>query len=224
MSNNFYDGRSYKDAPSAGLVVNAHYVCASCREFTRVFCIKIDPDLAWLMKVGQFPAVEVTADSNIKNMLGSRAHYLTKAMTSEAHGYGIGAYSYYRRIVEELIDELLAEIESLIIDSEKAIYSEALNKVKGTRVTSEKIDLVKDLLPPILRPDGMNPLSLLHGILSEGLHAESDERCLELAAEIRETLVFLSGQVIASKNSARAFTTSMRALLAKKGNAEKTTN
>ena len=70
-------------------------------------------------------------------------------------------------------------------------YLEALERTKKTTVTQEKIDLVKDLLPPILRPDGMNPLSTLHSTLSEGLHQESDERCIELAAEVRETLEFV---------------------------------
>jgi len=69
------------------------------------------------------------------------------------------------------------------------------------------------LLPPILRPNGMNPLSTLHRILSEGLHQETDERCIELAMTIREVLVFLVNQVTATKASSSRFTESMRKLL-----------
>ncbi len=62
----------------------------------------------------------------------------------------------------------------------------------------------------------MNPLSLLHGVLSEGLHAESDERCLELAVEAREIIVFLATQVAESKSAAKSFTDRMHTLLDKK--------
>jgi hypothetical protein len=89
-------------------------------------------------------------------------------------------------------------------------------KRKNTRVTQEKIELVKDLLPDILRPDGLNPLGVLHSKLSEGLHAESDEECLEVAHSIREIMTFLINQVIKSKESSKAFTESMRKILDKK--------
>jgi hypothetical protein len=62
----------------------------------------------------------------------------------------------------------------------------------------------------------MNPLGVLHSALSEGLHAESDDKCLEQAAVVREVLVFLVNQVHASKASAKSFTEGMRKLLEKK--------
>jgi len=65
-----------------------------------------------------------------------------------------------------------------------------------TRVTQEKIDLVKDLLPTILRPGGMNPLGVLHSELSEGLHAETDANCLENVSHARDILTFLINQII----------------------------
>ena len=95
-------------------------------------------------------------------------------------------------------------------------YKEALEKTKNTIVTAEKIELVKDLLPTILRPNGVNPLSLLHSVLSQGLHAESDDDCLDLAQQCREVLVFLVDQVRASKETAKSFTSNMKKLLDKK--------
>jgi hypothetical protein len=92
----------------------------------------------------------------------------------------------------------------------------ALQKTKDTRVTQDKINLVKDLLPPILRPDGQNPLSVLHGVLSEGLHGMSDEECMDNAISIRNTLVYLVHQVTATKNTSKTFSDSMKSLLQKK--------
>jgi hypothetical protein len=137
-------------------------------------------------------------------------------LVCESQSYGIGAFAYYRRIVEEIINELLDEITDLIPEAEKPAYEEALAKAKETRVTQDKIDLVKDLLPPILRPDGMNPLGVLHSALSEGLHGQTDEHCLELAEQLRQVLVFLVNQVSATRTAAKSFTASMRTLLDKK--------
>ena len=134
----------------------------------------------------------------------------------ESQGYGIGAFGYYRRIVEETIDELLSEIAQLMNGQELQKFQQALEQTKKTIVAQEKIELVKDLLPPILRPDNMNPLSVLHSSLSEGLHAESDEVCMEQAAIVREVLVFLVNQVAASRNASKTFTDGMRKLLEKK--------
>ena len=62
----------------------------------------------------------------------------------------------------------------------------------------------------------MNPLSALHSALSEGLHAETDEDCLENAGQIKGILIFLINQIIHSKEAAKQFTGSMKSLLDKK--------
>lgn len=146
-------------------------------------------------------------------MLGDHADYYKKGLICESQSYGIGAFSYYRRVVEEIIDELLNEIADLMTGEERDRYLEALEQTKKTKITHDKIDLVKDLLPPILRPNEMNPLSVLHDVLSQGLHRESDEHCIELAMTVREALVFLVNQVAASRAAAASFTESMRKLL-----------
>lgn len=111
-------------------------------------------------------------------------------MVCESQGYGIGAFAYYRRITEDIIDELLDSIIDLIEPENIDKFKTALEATKKTRVTQEKIELVKDLLPGILKPNGMNPLGVLHSELSEGLHAETDANCLENATHIKDILTF----------------------------------
>jgi hypothetical protein len=193
------------------------YRCTSCRESLRHFAIKFDSENGYVMKVGQEPPWEITMDRALEKKLATRAHYFKKGLICESQGYGIGAFGYYRRIVEEIIDDLLEEIPNLMSGEQREQYLEALQRAENTTVTQDKIDLVKDLLPPILRPDGMNPLSLLHSTLSEGLHGESDERCLELAVEVRETLIFLVSQIEVTRESSSRFTESMRRLLDRRG-------
>jgi hypothetical protein len=168
------------------------------------------------MKVGQYPPWEIKTETNIEKILGDHSEYFKRGLVCESQGYGIGAFGYYRRITEEIIDNLLDEIQDLMSPSEREKYKSALEETKRTIVTQDKIQLVKDLLPTILRPDGMNPLAVLHSSLSEGLHAKTDEDCLSIAETCREVLVFLVNQVAASKLASKGFTESMRKLLDKK--------
>lgn len=216
MTNKYWENCECSNYPVDGLVFRMVYLCVHCQKFERVFYVKVDEKKQWLMKVGQYPAWEVKGDPNIESLLGKHAGYYRKGLICESQGYGIGAFGYYRRIVEEVIDGLLDEIAELLSDTELEEYRDALAETKKTIVTQEKIALVKDLLPTILRPEGMNPLSALHSALSEGLHAESDEDCLEYAENCREILLFLVNQVAASKAASKGFTESMRKLLDKK--------
>lgn len=214
MENEYY--RYYDDEPSGDKKVGLSYRCQSCKQFTRQFQIYISPDLDYCYKFGQYPEWEIKIDANLEKTLGSHAQTFRKGLVCESQGYGIGAFSYYRRITETIIDELLQSIADLIELEKKDAYMSALEKTKKTRVTQDKIDLIKDLLPSILRPGGMNPLGVLHSELSAGLHAETDENCLENASHVRDILTFLINQIMASRESAKHFTASMKTLLDKK--------
>jgi hypothetical protein len=216
MTNQYWENHKAMNVTVAGEVFRMVYRCSHCDSFERVFFVKADHDGKWLMKVGQFPAWEISTDAEIERLLGGHSPLFKKGLVCESQGYGIGAFGYYRRIVEEVIDLLLDEIASLMGESERPVYQAALAQTKKTTVTQEKIDLVKDLLPPVLRPDEMNPLSVLHSALSAGLHAGTDDECLEQAAIARDVLVFLVNQVAATRAASRSFTESMRKLLDKK--------
>lgn len=217
MSNEYYESYSYDTDPT-GTVLRAVYLCAACKEYERFFLLQFGEDNSYVMKVGQYPPWEIVPDKNLSALLGDHQDYYKKGLVCESQGYGIGAYAYYRRIIEEIIGSLLDSITYLIPESEKQKYLEALNQTKKTIIAQKKIELVKDLLPEILRPDGMNPLNLLHSTLSEGLHAKTDEECLEIAGSIRDILVFLVNQILQTKESSKKFTTHMRKLLNKKTN------
>lgn len=192
------------------------YRCQSCQIFKRDFIIYISPELDYVYKTGQYPEWEIKMDKNLETTLGKHSKTFRKGLVCESQGYGIGAFAYYRRITEEIIDELLDSITDLIDKNNLEEYKVALDATKRTRVTQEKIDLIKDLLPEILKPNGVNPLGILHSELSEGLHANTDEACLENASHVKDILTFLINQIIQSKEASKMFTTSMKSLLEKK--------
>ena len=192
------------------------YLCASCRKFNRYFLVKIDDDLKYIRKVGQYPSWGIGIGKKLKKILGKYAEYYKRGKICESQSYGIAAYAYYRRIIEELIDELLDSILDLMSGGEKEQYEEALEQTKQTKITKEKIDLVKDLIPPILMPEQFNPLKTLHEILSEGIHDKSDEECLEVAEIIRNILEFLVNSLVRRKKEQQTYTEGMKKLLEKK--------
>ena len=216
MQNTYQQGANISNADIAGQVFWLRYQCMSCNKSIRDFFIKIDEQLTYMVKIGQNPAWDVVGDKNIKSMLGNHADYYRRGLIFESQSYGVAAFAYYRRTVEKIIDQLLSQIVELIEPRDRPMYLAALEKTKRTNVAMEKIDFMKDLLPPILRPNQLNPLGLLHASLNEGLHAQNEEECQISAMEIRKILAFLTDQITASANAARAFDESMKTLLDKK--------
>jgi len=171
-----------------------------------------------MKKVGQYPAWSIEPDKRLKKLLGEHGDYYKNGLTCESQSYGIGAYAYFRRITEDVIDNLLESITGLIEPSEKKKYEEALKKTKKTKVAEEKIDLVKDLLPASLRPGNINPLKTLYSALSLGLHEQTDEECMKQAEIIRRALVYLVNQIMRTKEDKKIFTEGMKKLLGKQSN------
>lgn len=236
MVNNYDEVDYYNNNIAPDVVVRAKYQCFGCHEFIRYFFIRFGKDILeevdengekrkkdviYVQKVGQHPAWSIEMDKQLEKELGKHSDFYKRGLICESQGYGIGAFAYYRRITETIIDQLLDSIEDLLEGEEKTQYKKALAQTKETTITQNKIELVKDLLPVSLRPEGMNPLSVLHSALSEGLHAETDEACLDYAEEIKSALVYLVNQVERSKNSSKSFTESMRKLLEKRAGIKK---
>lgn len=110
MSGEYHDAFSYSNYPLNGAVVRVVYFCASCSKFSRYFLLKFDPQGRYVLKAGQEPPWDITPDPTLARTLGSNALHYRRGLVCESQGYGIGAFAYYRRIVEESIGELLEGI------------------------------------------------------------------------------------------------------------------
>lgn len=229
---NEYSEVDYRaNANSIGKTLRARYICSACKNSARLFFIyfgeekileknkegeEIEKTAVSLIKVGQYPSWNIEMDKELESMLGEHAEYYKRGLICESQSYGIGAYAYFRRITEDVIDELLESILDLVEEDEKEQYREKLEEVKKEKIAEKKIILVKDLLPKSLQVDGMNPLKELYGVLSQGIHNETDEECMEKAETIRGILVFLVNQVIRTKKDKKSFTEGMKKILKKK--------
>jgi hypothetical protein len=89
------------------------------------------------------------------------------------------------RIIDEIIKVahvLLATPDSIML----------LENAKKEHQFSKAVEAIKEAIPQRLLIAGQNPLTLLHSALSMGLHNQSDEKCLELAKDIRLILAEMS--------------------------------
>ncbi len=130
----------------------------------------------------------MTPDRLLKLFGDDRAIFL-KGRQCENQGLGVGAYSYYRRVVENqknrILDKIIEIAERVGFDAGSV---DSLKAAKNESQFTRALDSVKDVIPESLLVDGKNPLKLLHSALSVGLHERSDQECLEVASVIRLVL------------------------------------
>lgn len=174
------------------------YHCRNCDGFSKIFAIVLGKkEGAWFaIKVGEFPEFTIVTSAKLLNLVGKHRGTFLKGRQCEIHGQGIGAFAYYRRIVELTKDEVLDLVISVAKQTaEHAELVIELESAKKESQFSKAIASVRHALPASLAIEGQNPLNILHSCLSEGIHALSDEECLERATAVREVLSALTERV-----------------------------
>jgi hypothetical protein len=182
------------DRPAAPVLVEKesrffylHYRCSNCQRDTKVFSLvgrllSGNSRSGICYKLGELPVYGPPTPSRLISLIGPDREIFLKGRRCENQGLGIGAFVYYRRVVENQKNRILGEI---IKASEKLHAPPELIAILKSAQTEQQfkkaVESVKDALPQVLLINGQNPLTLLHSALSEGLHAQSDEQCLELA-------------------------------------------
>jgi hypothetical protein len=110
----------------------------------------------------------------------------------------------------------MKEVEDLVEETQREEYKKALHDIKESHRASDKIELIKHLIPSALKPGGSNPIDILYGVLSAGLHEKDEKECLEKAHAIRGTIENFIHLLNANKRAAVAFKASMGDLLSPK--------
>jgi hypothetical protein len=151
-----------------GAAPEIHEVSLTCnrdKSHTLVAIFRVGPDA--IIKIGQYPSLADLAQDELREhrrVLGTYYSEFRSAVGLAAHGVGIGAFVYLRRVFENLLRE--AEAEGL---QSGAVTAEEL---EGARRTDEKISVLSGVLPPLLVENRS-----LYGILSKGLHELTEEEC-----------------------------------------------
>ena len=145
----------------------------------------------YIQKIGQFPPFEITPESYLIKYLNKedKVNY-KKGLLLLSQSYGIGAYAYYRRIVENEILRIIKDISKLdFADAEKIKI--LLRKYEENHQMSKLIEGIYKYLPDSLKSLDNNPLKVLHEQLSQGIHSLSEADCLEKSKLIDTLLKFV---------------------------------
>jgi hypothetical protein len=171
---------------------NVTVTCARRDDHWIHFWMLIDDEA--IQKVGQFPSFADIANDESKRYRkflsrddGSEIH---KAIGLAAHGVGIGAFVYLRRIFERLVNSRFVEFREV----EGWKYDDFL----GLRM-DEKIDFLKGHLPPFMVRN-----SKLYSILSLGIHQLSEQECLAAFDFIKQSIFFILDEDIKKKEELAA--------------------
>jgi hypothetical protein len=188
---------------------HVHYQCTLCQKFSLVVCYLkvgyktkqiIGPNgqqarhfYSQALKIGQYPALSIKLSKVLEDNLGRHhAALYKKALANRNEGYGLGAVSYIRRVVEDKTEELIEVVAQLAqshnIDPEVIKQIRAAKDEKTTY--DKKLKLAATVMPDSLVIDGVNPLHALYNLVSGGLHDLTEEECIEVADETQSVFEF----------------------------------
>ena len=174
------------------------YQCSNCARNIKVYSLaaKIDTFIepqGTCYKFGELPPYGPPVSPKLIRLIQPEKDIFMQGRRCENQGLGIGAFTYYRRVVESQKNRILGRIVKV---SEKSgvpqdkidTLREAIKEIQF----SKALRMTRDVIPESLLISGQNPILLLHHALSQGVHELTDEKCLELAGSIRVVLGELS--------------------------------
>lgn len=189
-----------------------HYSCA-----TNLQEENNTPPQVTLTKCGEWPTISPRIDVAIQRTFPDSADLLKKGVVCLNEGYGVGAFAYFRQVLEPQIDLLLQEVEIFATATNDTAVMEKITALRKESPMSDKIAIAKDALPAILQVDGVNPLGTIYGCLSEDIHQGTDEECLQKAQDIYSSLSFILQTLANFKKSRNEYAESLKSLQRRKG-------
>jgi hypothetical protein len=172
------------------------YWCRNCRKYSKMFAVAVrlkDAKYCEVYKFGELPQFGPPLPARVLRLIQPDRELFLSGRRCENQGLGIGAFTYYRRVVENqwtrLVDEIIKVAKTVGTQTD---ILDRLAISRDEQQFSKAVKNLKDTIPPVLLINGQNPLVLLHGALSQGVHNLPDEECLNLAMSIRVVLVELA--------------------------------
>ena len=182
------DGTS--DGEAVSRLAFAQYTCRHCKRTRKVFALRIATKggrvtTVRAMKFGEDPPAVGPTPRSLRILLGDQWGLFLQGRRSEIAGLGIGAFIYYRRVVENVWQAVLARlIEVARIDGSPERMEILTTAQKENRFT-RSMEAAKGAVPASLYVDNHNPFQALYDSCGDGVHEYSDEECIARARIIR---------------------------------------
>lgn len=168
------------------------YICRNCRKGRKIFALHGAPDedgSGWAVKVGEVPEFGPPLPAKVQRFVQRDRELFLKGYRAERQGLGVGAFAYYRRIVEDHKDRFIEAIERIAAQTNAPREMlQTLKRARGRHRFKEAVEEIQDAIPQAVFIDGHNPLTVLHRALSRGIHELTDEECLDRATTVRLVL------------------------------------
>lgn len=202
------------------------YKCRNCKQEQKIYTIlaeKVsDDDIAKVQKIGEFPQLRPRVSNQVISLIEPDKELFDKGLLSESKGLGIGAFTYYRRVVYNQWRILLDKIKEATKKQEES--DEVIHRIEEAEKEEQfgkAVDIVKDIIPETLRIRGHNPISLLYSETSVAIHELTDEECLKMADTIRFILSKLAENIYKVNKDAEETKAHLTRIFGKKKNSEK---
>lgn len=177
----------------------ATYICRNCQKTKKMYALAVrarerrESSVVTVYKFGEFPSFGPPTPARVISLIGPDRDVYLRGRRAENQGLGVGAFAYYRRVVENQKGRIIREMGRVAakLGASSDVLKEFETAASETQF-SKAIDQIKYAIPQSLLINGNNPLSLLHSALSDGLHEQDDAVCLELAHSIRIVLTELA--------------------------------
>jgi hypothetical protein len=164
------------------------------------FFVRVTPNA--ISKVGQTPSLADLQTHRIKKyrrLLGpDKWMEFSKAVGLKAHGVGIGAFVYLRRVFEHVIERAHAEARNANGWDEQAFVSARME---------DKIKKLEEYLPEFLVRNRR-----IYPILGKGIHDLNDAECLELFDPIQVGIELILDEEIERTETAKKIREAQTAL------------
>ena len=197
--NNYHTNSYYTN-----YVFALNFLCSRNKTHKALFLFRAHKGV--LQKIGQNPSHADLALPDLRKyskVLGDeRFRELTRGIGLAAHGVGIGAFVYLRRIFESLIEEAHA-----IASKNSELDEDAYTRAR----MDEKISLLKDQLPNFLVQNRS-----LYSILSVGVHTLSETDCLAAFPAVRLAIELILDDLLEQHERQTKLTAAVKSLAALK--------
>jgi hypothetical protein len=171
---------------------DVEFLCTRCNHQKLIFHLKNNEDgHPKIQKIGQYPSLatlQMQGVTKYVKVLGSiDFEELKKAIGLHAHGIGIGAFVYLRRIIERLVAKCRDDaVTTGDMKDDDEFDQKRMN---------EKIEILKNHLPEFV----FEQRNTIYAILSKGIHESTEDECKTNFPVLRASIEIILDEVIYKK-------------------------
>jgi hypothetical protein len=198
----------------------ASYTCRHCMCTSKVFALRVQSAggsarTAKIMKFGEDPPAVGPTPRSLRLLLGDQWNLFLQGRRSELAGLGIGAFVYYRRVIENVWQNVLGRLIDVARLDGTTERLDVLTKAQQEKKFTRSMDAAKGAVPSSLYVDNNNPFQALYDACGDGLHEYSDEECVARACVIRLVLARFADRAKAVLSEDKEFRQALGGLAAK---------